>query len=141
MTLKYFLWPFAVRPAEDPCLLRGFDAPGDLAADAPTMPPKNQTTPDADDRLERELAGLKSEYERLRDDKVRAEQDLSHLEHQLRALEEAAVAAYGTADPEELKRLLERKRAENARLVGEYRQHIEDVKKDLEKVEQDFAGD
>jgi len=105
------------------------------------MPSKNQTRPDADDRLERELAGLKSEYERLRDDKVRAEQDLSHLEHQLRALEEAAVAAYGTADPEELKRLLERKRAENARLVGEYRQHIEDVKKDLEKVEQDFAGD
>lgn len=37
LTLKYFLWPFAVRPAEDPCLLRGFDAPGDLAADAPTM--------------------------------------------------------------------------------------------------------
>lgn len=105
------------------------------------MPPKKQTTPEADDRLERELAGLKNEYERLRDDKVRAEQDLSHLEHQLRELEEAAVAAYGTADPQELTRLLEEKRAENARLVGAYRQHIADVKKDLEKVEQDFAGE
>lgn len=33
LTLKYFLWPFHVRLAE-PCLLRGLDAPGDLAADA-----------------------------------------------------------------------------------------------------------
>ena len=104
------------------------------------MAPKNPTT-EADSRLERELVGLKSEYERLRDDKVRAEQDLTHLENQLRELEEAAVAAYGTADPEALSRLLTEKRAENARLVGAYRQHIEEVKRDLDKVEQDFAGD
>jgi multimeric flavodoxin WrbA len=36
LTLKYFLWPFYFRPAE-PCLLRGLDAPGDLAADAVTL--------------------------------------------------------------------------------------------------------
>jgi putative NADPH-quinone reductase len=36
LTLKYFLWPFYFRPAE-PCLLRGLDAPGDLAADAATL--------------------------------------------------------------------------------------------------------
>uniref|UniRef100_I2Q672 NADPH-dependent FMN reductase n=1 Tax=Desulfovibrio sp. U5L TaxID=596152 RepID=I2Q672_9BACT len=36
LTLKYFLWPFHLRPAE-PCLLRGLDAPGDLAADAGAM--------------------------------------------------------------------------------------------------------
>lgn len=33
LTLRYFLWPFGFVPAE-PCLLRGRDAPGDLAADA-----------------------------------------------------------------------------------------------------------
>ena len=33
------------------------------------MPPNRQTNPDADARLERELAGLRAEYERLRDDK------------------------------------------------------------------------
>ena len=103
------------------------------------MPPSQQTTPDADARLERELAGLRAEYERLRDDKVRAEQDLSHLQHQVRELEAAAVAAYGTADPEALARLLAEKRAENARLVAAYREHIEAVRRDLEQVERDFA--
>ncbi len=33
LTLKYFLWPFHARLAE-PCLLRGLDAPRDLAGDA-----------------------------------------------------------------------------------------------------------
>ena len=32
LTLKYFLWPFYREPGE-PCLLRGLDAPGDLARD------------------------------------------------------------------------------------------------------------
>ncbi len=36
LTLKYFLWPFHRRLAE-PCLLRGMDAPGDLAADASAL--------------------------------------------------------------------------------------------------------
>jgi multimeric flavodoxin WrbA len=36
LTLKYFLWPFHRRLAE-PCLLRGMDAPGDLAADAAAL--------------------------------------------------------------------------------------------------------
>jgi phage shock protein A len=103
------------------------------------MPPSRQTNPDADGRLERELAGLRAEYERLRDDKVRAEQDLSHLQHQLCELEETATAAYGTADPEALSRLLAEKRAENARLVADYREHIAAVRQDLEQVERDFS--
>ena len=36
LTLKYFLWPFHRRPS-GPCLLRGMDAPGDLAADGPAL--------------------------------------------------------------------------------------------------------
>lgn len=36
LTLKYFFWPFHLR-LEEPCLLRGFDAPGDLAADAQAL--------------------------------------------------------------------------------------------------------
>lgn len=103
------------------------------------MPPNRQTNPDADARLERELAGLRAEYERLRDDKVRAEQDLSHLEHQLRDLEASATQAYGTADPEALAQLLAAKRAENDRLVAAYREHIAAVRRDLDQVERDFA--
>ena len=95
---------------------------------------------DADARLQNELAGLKGEYERLRDAKVRAEQDLSHLQNQLTALEAQAMAEYGTADPAELTRLLEEKRAANARLVAEYRDHVAAVKGELEAVERNFGG-
>ncbi len=106
------------------------------------MPPRNSDTPeaDADARLERELAGLKAEYERLRDDKLRTEQDLSHLRHQLAELEARAQAEYGTSDPEALKALLEQKRQENALLVAQYRDHIAGVRRELENVERDYGG-
>lgn len=102
--------------------------------------PTKVVAADADASLERELAGLKTAYERLRDDKVRTEQDLRHQQTQLAELEAKARADYGTADPEALARLLEEKRQENARLVAEYREHIAAVRRDLEAVEQDFAG-
>ena len=102
--------------------------------------PTKVVAADADASLERELAGLKQAYERLRDDKVRTEQDLRHQQNQLAELEERARAEYGTADPEELARLLDEKRRENARLVAEYREHIAAVRRDLDAVEQDFAG-
>ncbi|MHC1713918.1 MAG: hypothetical protein AB9872_17390 [Solidesulfovibrio sp.] len=104
------------------------------------MQSNKSNAPDADARLERELAGLKAEYERLRDDKVRTEQDLSHLQNQLTELEAKAQAEYGTADPEALKQLLARKREDNARLVAEYREHIASVRQDLEAVERDFEA-
>ncbi|EHJ49174.1 hypothetical protein DFW101_3174 [Solidesulfovibrio carbinoliphilus subsp. oakridgensis] len=104
------------------------------------MPTNEPAAPDADARLERELAGLKAQYERLRDDKVRTEQDLSHLQNQLAELEAKAQAEYGTADPEALRRLLEQKRADNARLVAEYRDHIATVRRELESVEKAFEG-
>ncbi|MFP5257738.1 MAG: hypothetical protein ACLGQH_01825 [Acidobacteriota bacterium] len=102
--------------------------------------PTKVVAADADASLERELAGLKQAYERLRDEKVRTEQDLRHQQNQLAELEAKARAEYGTADPEELARLLDEKRRENARLVAEYREHIAAVKRDLDAVEQDFAG-
>jgi len=102
--------------------------------------PTKVVAADADASLERELAGLKTAYERLRDDKVRTEQDLRHQQNQLAELEAKARADYGTADPEELARLLDEKRQENARLVAEYREHIAAVRRDLDAVEQDFAG-
>ena len=103
------------------------------------MPPSKPA--DADAGLERELAGLKAHYERLRDDKVRTEQDLTHLQNQLAELEAKAQAAYGTSDPDALRALLERQRQENARLVAEYGEHIAGVRRDLEAVERDFEGE
>ncbi len=86
--------------------------------------------------LERELAQLKQQYERLREDKVRTEQNLDNIGRQLADLEAQAVQQYGTADPQELNRMLEEKRAENARLVAEYREHITSIMEGLNKLEQ-----
>lgn len=92
---------------------------------------------DQDQALEQELAGLKKEYEKLRDEKLRTEQNLENLERQLRELETQAREEYGSADPEELERLLEEKRAQNAKLVADYRQHIQDIHNGLAAIEQE----
>ncbi len=95
-----------------------------------------KTTPDNQDAaLERELGQLRAEYEKLRDEKVRAEQTLTHLEAELSALEDKARAEYGTADPEELKAKLAAMRGENERLVAEYREHIAQVRGGLDALE------
>jgi len=88
-----------------------------------------------DSRVERELQALKAEYERLREDRVRTEQNLKNLEGQLADLEARAQAEYGTADPAELQRLLAERRETNARLVAEYRAHVESVRAALGQAE------
>ncbi|WP_027178350.1 hypothetical protein [Maridesulfovibrio bastinii] len=85
--------------------------------------------------LERELAELKKQYEKLREDKVRTEQNLDNLNRQLGELEEQARTEYGTSDPEELTKLLNDKRAENERLVAEYREHIISINTGLSELE------
>ncbi|WP_320171449.1 hypothetical protein [Maridesulfovibrio sp.] len=87
--------------------------------------------------LERELAQLRRQYEMLREDKVRTEQNLDNISRQLADLEEQARLQYQTADPQELANLLEEKRAENSRLVAEYRAHINSIMDGLQKLEQD----
>lgn len=100
---------------------------------APTPQPPQPNGRDA--VLERELGQLKNEFERLKEAKVRTEQNLSNLEQQLAELEAEALAAYGTADPAELERLLAEKRAENEQQVASYRAHIQSVQSGLEAVE------
>lgn len=94
---------------------------------------------DRDAALERELGQLKQQYELLREAKVRAEQNLTNLGQQLAQLESQAREEYGADDPAELERLLAEKRAENERLVNEYREHIQSVQSGLQSVEQGEA--
>ena len=89
-----------------------------------------------DAAVQKELKSLKEEYTKLHEDKVRTEQDLSNVKLQLDALKKEARDAYGTDDPKELERLLAARREENARLVTEYREHIESIKKGLEGIEE-----
>jgi predicted nucleic acid-binding Zn-ribbon protein len=88
-----------------------------------------------DAALERELAGLKADFERLREEKVRAEQNLTNLKGQIAELETKAKEEYGTASLAELEKLLADRRAENERLLSEYKQHIAQIRSDLDAVE------
>lgn len=90
---------------------------------------------DPDAALERELGQLKAEYEKLREEKVRAEQTLAHLESELSALRDKALEEYGTADTGELKARLDAMRVENGRRVEEYRQHIASIRDGLAALE------
>ena len=96
-----------------------------------------RNAPDGPDAaLERELGQLKAQYEKLREEQVRAEQTLAHLEAELSSLEEKARQEYGTADPAELRARLEDMRAENERMVAAYREHIASVRSGLDALEQ-----
>lgn len=86
--------------------------------------------------LEAELEQLRRSYESLREQRVRLEQDQAHLARQLAELEERARAEFGSADPAELERLLNERRAENARLVSEYRKHLQTIEQSLAAIEQ-----
>lgn len=86
--------------------------------------------------LEQELNLLKDQYKWLHDKKIRTEQELASNASQLEKLEEEAMAQYGTSDPLELAKLLEEKKAENVRLVTEYRKHIMSIKEGLDNLEQ-----
>ena len=100
----------------------------------------NQTATTQDSQLEQELNALRRQYEQLRDQKVRAEQDTANLTSQLEALKAQAKDEYGTDDPDELQALLQQKREENSRVVEEYRKHIQQIRDDLSRVEQNSGG-
>ncbi len=101
----------------------------------------NGTGTTQDSQLEQELNGLRRQYEQLRDQKVRTEQDIANLSSQLEGLKAQAKAEYGTDNPEELQALLNQKRQENERVVSEYREHVQKIQSDLAAVENAVDGD
>lgn len=101
----------------------------------------NGTGTTQDSQLEQELNGLRRQYEQLRDQKVRTEQDIANLSSQLEGLKAQAKTEYGTDNPEELQALLNQKRLENERVVSEYREHVQKIQADLAAVENAVDGD
>lgn len=101
----------------------------------------NGTGTNKDSQLEQELNGLRRQYEQLRDQKVRTEQQVADLSGRLENLREQANAQYGTSDPEELQALLNEKRAENERVVAQYREHIQQIHAELAAVENAVDGE
>lgn len=92
---------------------------------------------DKDRALQEELARLKAEHQRLRDEKLRTERDMDHLSAQLRDLQARAREEFGTSDPQELGALLAKRREENQAMVAEFRSHLESIRQGLEAVERE----
>lgn len=90
-------------------------------------------TNEHDRQLEAELNRLRKDYEQLRDLKVGTERDIDNLTAQLDNLKAQAREEYGTDDPQKLAALLEEKREENQRLVEEYRNHLQAIRKGLDE--------
>ena len=87
--------------------------------------------------LEKELAALRQQYERLQMERVRTEQNLSNLEQQMTELKAKAENEFGTSDVTELEKILAERRAENAQLVASYREHIQGIQQGLAGLEKD----
>lgn len=99
----------------------------------------NRSAAGRDNAVEQELQALRSQFEQLREYKVRVEQDIKNLTGQLELLQQRAREEFGTDDPEKLQALLQEKQQENERLVQEYRQHINELQQQLKAVEETFA--
>lgn len=89
-----------------------------------------------DEQLEGELAELRAEHDKLREEKVRTEQNLENVRRQIAELEQQAEREYGVSDLDRLQEMLDARRAENEKLVADYRNHVRAVREELEKIEQ-----
>lgn len=91
--------------------------------------------------LQQQLEGLKRDHQQLRDKKIAAEASLKQWSEELTSLQAEAEKLYGTSDPAKLQALLEEKRAENAKMVAEYRTHLQEVQESLELVKKETLHD
>lgn len=103
------------------------------------MTPKSSPkSPEDEHHLE--LEKLKKDYEKLYEAKVRAEESLANLQERLESLKAQALQEYGISDPEALAERLEKERAENSRILSEYRAHLETIREELDSITKDFQG-
>lgn len=92
-----------------------------------------------DAAVEQELANLRKQHEDLKSRRIRTEEQIRGLSAQLEELQNRAVEEFGTADPEQLAALLQERRDENARLVAEYREHIQKIQAGLADLNKDMG--
>jgi chromosome segregation ATPase len=78
---------------------------------------------------------LTQRYQDLNERKIKAQTNLENAERQLRELKKKAMETYGTDDVEELKRQLERLKAENESRRASYEELLNKIETDLAEVE------
>ncbi len=82
---------------------------------------------------------LKQEYEQLKDARIKAESNLEHAEKALKEIQLQARETYGTDDLSELEKQLEEMKRSNREMIDDYEKHVEGIKFDLNKIEQEFV--
>ncbi|MEH3146673.1 MAG: hypothetical protein PGN34_15280 [Methylobacterium frigidaeris] len=74
------------------------------------------------------LETLRPTYERLREDRIRAESDVARLTRELEVARAQAREELGTDDEAEIRAMIEAVRAENARQVAEFAEAVQEVR-------------
>ncbi|MFP4565094.1 MAG: hypothetical protein ACLFNX_01240 [Spirochaetaceae bacterium] len=87
------------------------------------------------------IEDLQARYQKLQQEKVRAETNRENAEERLSELEAEARETYGTDDIGKLKETLEKMKAENEKKRAEYQAHLDAIESDLAEVEAKFGGE
>jgi predicted RNase H-like nuclease (RuvC/YqgF family) len=79
----------------------------------------------------RRIEQMRTTFDRLRTERIRAESEVERLERELEQAREAARAAFGTDDEHEIGRAVEAARAKNTQLVEEFGSLLRDIESRL----------
>jgi hypothetical protein len=77
---------------------------------------------------------MRTAFERLRTERIRAESEVERLERDLDAARAEARRLFGTDDEGEIERMIQLTRAENARLVDEFETLLRDIAARLDRL-------
>ena len=82
----------------------------------------------------RRLEEMRSTYDKLRAERIRAEGEVDRLTRDLESAREAARAEFGTDDEAEIQRLIEGALVQNAKLVEEFGAALRDIESRLKQL-------
>ena len=82
---------------------------------------------------------LLERYNNLDRERAVADNNLERAKDHLESLQKEADKLFGTADPEQLKKMLADLQKENEKQQREYQNHLDEIEKKLEQVDQDFS--
>jgi len=106
------------------------------------MPKKtpDETHDHSHDDLMADIEALQLRHEKLKDQRIRAEERLKTAEEKLKGLRKQAKKEFGTDDLGELKTKLRGMQEENARRTQEYTSSLDEIEKRLAEVEERYEG-
>jgi hypothetical protein len=82
----------------------------------------------------RRIDEMRTAFERLRTERIRAESEVERLERDLDAARAEARRHFGTDDEGEIERMIQSTRAENTRLVDEFEALLRDIAARLDRL-------